>query len=252
MKKLFNDIKDYEIPYDKMKRFGITKNMIDDLPQPVLNKLISGQETPLISITRESTRGERIRSYARIFLTRLDDETVEVGFIPQLKTSKLNDFTLLQQNIMLNGDVTIAELPQKGRCYAQYDTATNQVISVPEDIINQNISIAAQKYNIDKEDEMYLHDGKPLQIPDTDRIYNISIGINLICKTGIQITKGNLELWHEEKKNDLPKFNFGKYGCWVTSEDGELKYVDNEHFTLQMKEEKEKAIINNRHNLTIK
>ena len=71
-------------------------------------------------------------------------------------------------------------------------------------------------------------------------------GINLKENKGVQVTKGDVEQWHKEKNSsNLPKYNFGENGCWVADEDGELEYVDNEHFTEEMKEEMKKMALRN-------
>jgi len=236
-----------EIPYAILAKYGLTKNMIDDMPQVVMSKFLNGKETPVLPVVYENKRGERIRSYARLTLAKLEDGKTDVIFIPQWKTSKLDAFNMLQQQALINGDVAIAELPEVGRCYIQYDDTTNQVISVPEDIINQNLMVYANRYRLNSDDESYLHQGKPLQFPDPkNKMNNVTIGINLKEDKGVQITKGDVEQWHREKNStNLPKYNFGENGCWVADDDGDLEYVDNDHFTEDMKEEMQKMALRN-------
>lgn len=236
-----------QIPYAILAKFGLTKNMIDDMPQAVMSKFLDGKETPVLPVVYDNKRGERIRSYARLALTKLEDGKTDVVFIPQWKTSKLDSFDMLQQQALVNGDVAITEMPNVGRCYIQYDDTTNQVFSVPEDIINQNLKIYAFRYDLNSDDEYYLHQGKPFQFPDANnKMNNVTIGINLKEDKGVQVTKGDVEQWHKEKNSsNLPKYNFGENGCWVADEDGELEYVDNEHFTEEMKEEMKKMALRN-------
>ena len=239
MKKL-QQFKESDIPYDILASYGLSKPMIEDLPQSILIRLLGGKETPVMPIIFETSRGERIRSNARVLLVKTEDGLTDVCFIPQWKASKLDDFNLLQQETLLNGDVAIANLPDKGRCYVQYDDNTNQVISVPEHIINRNISFFAKDFNLKDDDEAYLHDGKPLQFPDANKQDNITIGINLKEDKGIQVTKGDISQWRKEKRNNVPKYNFGVNGCWICDDDGDLTYIENEQFTEELKAEEQR------------
>lgn len=35
-------IEENEIPYEELRKFGLTQEMIDDLPEPIMNKLLGG------------------------------------------------------------------------------------------------------------------------------------------------------------------------------------------------------------------
>ena len=92
-----------QIPYAILAKFGLTKNMIDDMPQAVMSKFLDGKETPVLPVVYDNKRGERIRSYARLALTKLEDGKTDVVFIPQWKTSKLDSFDMLQQQVPVKG-----------------------------------------------------------------------------------------------------------------------------------------------------
>lgn len=42
-----------DIPYDILQGYGISQEMIDDLPEDVLNDLLSGRRTPPMPVTRK-------------------------------------------------------------------------------------------------------------------------------------------------------------------------------------------------------
>ena len=72
-----------EIPYDILMKFGLSQIMIDDLPENVTKRFLSGRTTPVLPIVMENAEGETVQSHARISLVRLSDGTVDVCFAPQ-------------------------------------------------------------------------------------------------------------------------------------------------------------------------
>lgn len=48
---------DNEIPYELLASFGLSQEMVDDLPQKVLEQLLSGQRTPLLPICNVDENG---------------------------------------------------------------------------------------------------------------------------------------------------------------------------------------------------
>ena len=44
-----------EIPYEILERFGLTREMIDDLPQNVMQRLLSARTTPVLPIFTENS-----------------------------------------------------------------------------------------------------------------------------------------------------------------------------------------------------
>ena len=72
-----------EIPYEILAKFGLTHEMIDDLPQNVMLRLLSSRTTPVLPIITENAAGQLIQSFARISLVRLADDTIDVCFAPK-------------------------------------------------------------------------------------------------------------------------------------------------------------------------
>ena len=73
--------------------------------------------------------------------SRLDDGSVDVYFIPKWVDEDLEEFSIDQQEQLKAGRVVKADLGKEGRCFVQFDEVINQVMAVPVEIINQNISI---------------------------------------------------------------------------------------------------------------
>ena len=228
-----------EIPYDILDKFGLTQMMIDDLPENVTKRFLSGRTTPVLPIITENVEGETILSHARISLVRLSDGTVEVCFAPQWVDEDLQSFTQEQQEKLKLGEVTLADMPGKGRCFIQYDETISQVMAVPESIIAQNISILTRSFTISDEEKEQLENGGIIELEINNNI--LSVGIDLNEDTGIRIANGDILSWQEDAKADrLPKYNFGIYGCWVADDENVLSYVAEDDFTEEMNKELER------------
>lgn len=232
-----------EIPYDILMKFGLTQKMIDDLPENVTKRFLAGQTTPVLPILMENVEGQKVMSHARISLVRLKDGTVDVCFAPQWMDEDLKAFTQEQQEKLRLGEVTLADMPEKGQCYIQYDDAISQVMAVPVGVIDHNISILTHSFYITDEKKKKLQDGDiiELQINDnnlTARDEIISIGVDLNEITGIRIAFGDERVWKEDAKADrLPKYNFGIYGCWIADDENVLSYIAEEDYTDEIEQE---------------
>lgn len=247
MKKL-QKFEEGDIPYATFEQFGITKQMLDDLPLNIMNKILSGKETPLMTIIHTNDRNERIKSKARLVLVKTEDGLTDLCIIPQWKVSRLDqdEFNIEMQQQLLKGAVTTKTYPDKGLCYIQFDNVINQVVAVPADIIRNNIQVVANKHGLNKDDITHLAKGNLVSYQTKADEDYITIGINLRENIGVQITNGNADAWHEEKKvQKMPKYNFGQHGCWISDDDGELSYVDEANFTERIKKEQERMKIAN-------
>ena len=176
--------------------------MIEDLPQNVIHRLLSSRTTPVLPIVTENIDGETILSYARISLIRLDDGSVDVYFIPKWVDEDLEEFSIDQQEQLKAGRVVKADLRKEGRCFVQFDEVINQVMAVPVEIINQNISILTRT--------LFL--------------------------------SGDSIAWREDAKVDsLPRYNFGLFGCWVCGDDNTLNYISEDDYTEEILDEQKRT-----------
>ena len=229
-----------EIPYEILAKFGLTHEMIDDLPQNVMLRLLSSRTTPVLPIITENAEGQLIQSFARISLVRLADDTIDVCFAPKWVDEDLEEFSIAQQELLKAGNVTVADMNGKGRCFVQFDEAINQVMAVPESIICQNISILTRSFNLSTADKELLEDGGIVEMEINHQI--ASAGIDLNEMTGIRIAEGDTLAWKQDAKaNSLPKYNFGLFGCWIADEDNTLSYVAEEDYDEKLLSEQKRA-----------
>lgn len=81
-----------ELPYPTLARFGLTQEMIEDLPMRVLDELCDGRNSPVLPVRVEDEKGETVESRTRIAFVRRDDGQPDVVFYPVLKSSLLERY----------------------------------------------------------------------------------------------------------------------------------------------------------------
>ena len=128
----------------------------------------------------------------------------------------------------------------KDNNYIQFDDAIQQVISIPKDIIRQNLNILASEISLSRANYTKLMNGEVIQLGGKKETF--SIGIDLNDNMGIRISKGSMMAWKEETEVEkLPHYNFGLYGCWLSDDLGNLSYVPEEEYTDEMGAEQLRA-----------
>ncbi len=210
-----------EIPFDDLREFGLTKNMISDLPECVKQRLLSGYATPVtLPITTINEEDKKILSHAKLSLVRQDDGSVDVMLWPYVDTSDVDEYSAYVQRNLPKGGVMIIQ-----DNYAQYSNSIRQVISVPCDIIQKNIDVMTHKFEIVKEDYKKLIKGSVVEFDFHG--HTCTIGIDLEYPIGVRITNGDLEKWMQDTDiANMQKYNFGISGCWILEENASMRYVD--------------------------
>ena len=231
-----------EIPFEKLEKFGLTKEMIEDLPQVITLRLLAARATPPLPIMTDNQDGKKTQSLARISLVRLDDGTVDVVLAPRWIACDLDKFSDGQQRNLLAGKVIMTDIEGRGVCYGQYDESIQQVMTVPIGVIRQNINIIqrSRPYMSNAQAEI-IAKGKVLELHSPDGQL-ASIGIDLEEVIGLRFANGEAILWEQEKSAErLPKYNFGIFGCWQADENNCLSYIVEDDYTPEMWDEQRRA-----------
>lgn len=225
-----------DIPYNILNEFGLTEEMITDLPQESLHAIYAGQRSPVLPITVEGEKGERVSCRTRFCLIRNEEDEVDMVFIPQLIESDLSSFSPEKQEILKKGlAVTDMMTTSEGReimAFHQIDRETSQVLSVPTPVIGRNIQILADNLHLTPSEMACLSNGQPLTLILEDK--PLTVGIDLNETTGLRANNGDEQLWLKNPKRDWDKYNFGLYGCWTMDEDGNLDYIHEDDYTDEM------------------
>lgn len=211
-----------EMPYGILKEYGLTPQMIDDLPDCILLKLYSGKRTPPLPINVELQNGEVFPTMASLQLVRLDDG-INVKFYPKRETLDLKDFPNVNPQEIKKGFVICTE-----DGYAQYDDAIRQIWKVKREIVLHNIRIFAIKENLTAPQRDNLVKGNVVELSNGKS--KCSIGIDLLEEDCLRISKGgNVDWKREAGAEKLGKYNFKIYGCWV-NDNNNLYYVPKTEF----------------------
>lgn len=195
--------------------------------------------TPLLPIEQVDGDGVIHKDFARIRLVK-EGEQVHPMFLPVKNQGNLEYFTGEQKEALKNGKVLKVILPSNNSWnYVQLDSATNSIISVKSNLVDNNLSLLAHNMGMDENYIQELENGKVVTLEKDDQ--KLSVGLDLNEETGILSVNGDAQTWQKERDGILAfdKYNFGIYGCWTRDDKGMLSYVPEEEYTEEMCEEQD-------------
>lgn len=239
---MINEFDESEVPYDTLKRFGLTENMIQDLPEDILKNIFNGHRSPVLPIHVTLDDGEEVKARTRFALIRTEEGKVDVLFYPKLDEYDLSLFDDQQKQKLLDGKAIVGNKTDGGtstHCFFQLDSENRQVLSVPTPVIGRNIQYISERYHLTSTEIQKIQNGEALTIFSEDED-TFTVGIDLNARTGIRFAAGDEETWKRESKRDYGKYKFGIFGCWVTDNDGNMDYVEENDYTDEMWNEQKK------------
>ena len=211
-----------ELPFKTLSQFGLTKEMIEDLPMQSLEDISHGRHSPVLPIKITDENGNIIDERSRFALVRKENGEADVIFYPVLKKSPLEQYTGQQQKQLELGKAILADIVsadgRNTKVFVQIDRETKQVISAEIKVMQQ---------------------GEPLTFVIEDE--PVTVGIDLNEKNGIRFSQGDSQRWMEHTKREWDKYTFGCYGCWIMDDDGNLDYVPEEQYTEELWNEQKKS-----------
>lgn len=257
-----NKINNSEIPYGVLETFGLTRNMIDDLPMDVLSRILSGQRSPVLPVEVEEENGEKVCSRARFSLVYTESGGVDVVFHPVFEPIgekicmvtrdltgkeqlKVMDTRTVYSDAVLEGlkagrvvmDYIIANDGRKVKSFLQLDPETNEVLAVPTAVIGRNLQTLVGEFGLTVAETNCIQNGEILAIAQEEE--QVSVGLDLNSPTGLRFEKGDGKRWKEGGVRQWNKYSVGVFGCWVM-EDGELSYLREEEYTEEVWDEIER------------
>ena len=231
-----------EIPYHILNRFGLTREMIEDLPEGLGQRLRDGRTTPVLPIKVIADNGDTILAAARLSLHRNSDGDVRVMFYPRLEKIDLSRFPEAQRKPISGGETVISEISlpdgKRAPAFYQIDSETNQVMAVPVAVVDNNIRVIADELRLTPAEVNCLRNGKLLTTQYQDKMW--TIGVSLREQPGIRVVCGDEVTWREDDRRDYGKFNFGLNGCWISNDEGGLDYVPEDEYTEELWDEMKK------------
>ena len=241
----YKAFKEEEIPYGILSQYGLTQEMIEDLPMSVGEAIMDGRRSPVLPIRVKDEDGNVITSRTRFMLCRQDDGGVDVLFYPQLQRCDIDQYSKEQQDALREGKAIVAQSPDDGntKCFVQIDMDTNQVMYVPTPVIGRNLRSLMDSFRLTSAEIQMIQDGDPVTFMESDEM--VTAGIDLNERTGIRISTGDVGRWRSQQDCQLDKYNFGIYGCWIRDDKGNLDYINEEDYTEDLWEEQQKIISRN-------
>ena len=232
-----------ELPFKTLSQFGLTQEMIEDLPMQSLEDISHGRHSPVLPIKITDENGNLIDERSRFALVRKENGEADVIFYPVLKKSPLEQYTGQQQKQLELGKAILADIVsadgRNTKVFVQIDRETKQVISVPTQVIARNLQVLADELKLSSAEIKVMQQGEPLTFVIEDE--PVTVGIDLNEKNGIRFSQGDSQRWMEHTKRDWDKYTFGCYGCWIMDDDGNLDYVPEEQYTEELWNEQKKS-----------
>lgn len=231
------EIRDEEIPYEVLQRFGLSQEMIEDLPQSVLSAIRDGHRSPVLPICYTCEDGTKEHDRARFSLLR-DPDTgkVQVMFYPMQTRLTLDGFSEDEQTQLKSGTAIMGEKKTNDghtvQVFYQIDEGTQQVLTVPTPVIGNNLQVLADYFGLSAAELNCLKNGEPLTITDDQE--EVTFGIDLNDPKGFRYCMGDVRKWREQASQVMDTYTFGIFGCWVKDADGNLDYVPEEAYTDEM------------------
>lgn len=243
-----NRIEQDKIPYQVLADFGLTREMIEDLPEYVLDTINRGGRSPLLPMEIPAKFGS-VSCKAKFRLTNniKEDGTAELVFYPKLHEAQLDAFTENEKALLLEGKAILASIPlpdmynpentHKESCYVQIDPDTNHVFYTHSSVIARNIKGMDSELSLPIDSLKALTKGEIITINEPEFL---TIGINLFSDTGLYVCHGDADTWKAMVGRSMQKYSFGVEGCWI-NENGNLRYVKEEDFDHEIEEARQKS-----------
>ena len=147
-----NRFSDSEIPYQILRKFGLTQEMIGDLPTHALSQIEEGYRSPVLPIEFIDDQGNVYKSRTRFSLCRTEDNRVDVLFYPQLEQARLDKFSEENKNKLQSNKAVIEQITTAdGRdiqAFLQIDKGTQQILYVPTPVIGRNLQAIADEFHL--------------------------------------------------------------------------------------------------------
>lgn len=205
-----NSFEESEVPYQTLAKFGLTHEMIEDLPMHALDDISNGHPSPVLPVSMEVNEGYSIKSRTRFALVRMADGNVDVMFYPVLNYAPLDKFTKEQQELLKQGKAVVADVDMPDgahiKAFVQIDRETNQVMAVPTPVIviGRNLQVLSDELSLGGVELKTIQNGETLTFVIDEE--PVTMGIDLKSDTGIRFANGDGEQWRKEGKREWDKY----------------------------------------------
>lgn len=118
----------------------------------------------------------------------------------------------------------------------QLDDKTNRVFYIPVSLMEDNLASLQDELELSNEQVAQICTGSVISVDKQEGIF--TFGFDFLADGGIKVVSGDREEYDSVMSRELPRYNFGIYGCWVKEPDNSFKsYVPEEEYTEEMQKE---------------
>ena len=235
-----------EYPLDILAEFGLSEQMVYDLPDFVHETIEFGGMSPLLPLEIEQPFGYT-RLYAKFCLVETD-EGIDVLFSPKLKEANLEMFSEQERKLLQDGKVVVSDVEesfvtnegeedvQRIKAFVQLDMETNSVVYTPTQVIGRNLKNVSEEFEVSYDDLKNLLNGNIVTVSEENEDgvpEYITIGVDLFSDKGVVLVPGQSDRWLRTVRKTMPEYSFGNDGCWINKH-GALSYVSEENFTKEI------------------
>lgn len=247
--------KESEIPYEKLEKVGLTRQMLEDLPEDALDRILAGHLSPVLPLLIQGPSGEEYEGRGRFSIYIKPEgelslkihpvmqeigETIQIGQINpengmmeavEVPASECYDADIIQR--LKEGQVVLNFMygpdGHRQKAFLQLDPETNQIMAVQAQNVGRNLQIVTAEFKLTGAEETCLQNGHLITYTNEEDEM-LTVGLDLNSPTGIRFAIGDEKQWMENKKRDWDKYELGVNGCWMTDDDGNLQYVSEDEF----------------------
>lgn len=226
-----------EMPWDEFKKIGMTEEAFLDLPKDSIDRILTGNLSPLMKMKFVDTEGNAMKIPASMGLSQNEDGIVPAKFRLQRNADgkinlvlhpkrnevdlKIGDTQLTAEQLkrMKNGETVLTKVSKSGKdekCYVQLDHDLNVVHMAREkDVVIPN---AIGDVVIGTKQAQQIREGKPVELEVGDT--KVTVGVDINSRNGFRVVDGDMNLWKQRKLEQWDRLTPGVTGYWRTSENG--------------------------------
>ena len=189
----------YEIPYGQLELIGLSREIVDSMPDDVKNKLGNGELTPLIFVKRD-----------------INGSLIEVPLKLRMEQDALGQSNLVvyPANVQMKNSMNLSHISfqklEAGEVlhvnghYLQRDPETNCVIKVRDKDLDLDKRIGelekVKDIQLGVEQKIQIKEGKPVELDVGGE--KVSVGLDLRDRDHFKTLKGDMDEWNRQKQID--------------------------------------------------
>lgn len=216
---------EHEIPYKMLEELGISKRNVLDMPKELIEPLVNGRITPLISTRYKAENGRVVEMPMKLQLFRDDKGEVNLMTYQVHKSLEKGQFRLNEQELqrLKAGEAIKREVRENGvrkQKFVQLDTETNALVT--RDLAG--IKVADKLRDVEKVNDIELGtnqkqaaaEGKPVELSVGDQ--KVTVGVDLREPQGFKVVNGDMKEWERQAKIKYDNEHEGFMGYVLTDE----------------------------------